>query len=225
MMISELKKLAVKLVYLYIGFAFIALGAALTIKANIGVSPWDVLHQGLAQSLDISIGFSQILVGIVVIIITAMFKSYPGFGTVLNIISIGLFLDLFMAIVPKPETALLVYLAFFLGLIALALGATLYLKASFGAGPRDSLLLAIIRKFQISTTYIKPIIEGIVIVLGILLGGNFGIGTIVILLTVGFFMDIFFKLLRFNPKQEIQLDFMDQIKYLKGMFSYEDTRS
>ncbi|MCA0403982.1 MAG: hypothetical protein LCH30_09325, partial [Proteobacteria bacterium] len=189
-----------------------------------GLAPWDVLAQGIARQLDIGLGQASIMVSFMVLILALFFKAIPSIGTFLNIIIIGLLIDIFIAlfnfyfVVPESFPSLLVI--YTIGLILMSLGASLYIVTKFGAGPRDMLLLGIIQKFKVSITYVKPAIEGIVLVIGIYLGGTLGIGTILNLLLMGYFMDIIFRYLNFDPKVVKQYNIIEQYSLIKRYLSY-----
>jgi len=214
-----------KIAYLYVGFFLVGLGIVLSVKSNLGLAPWDVLNQGISRTFDINIGIVNIYVGLAMIVIATFIKVYPGIATVLNAIFCGLFIELLMDHIPHPPNLFIAVIMNILGVVLLALGSALYLKAILGAGPRDSFFLGLVKKLQINITYIRPVVDGIVLLTGFLLGGTIGLGTIVALLFLGFFMDVFFRLLKYNPKEVTQMNFAQQIRYLKEMRNHEDSSS
>ncbi|MDL2212136.1 hypothetical protein LJB88_04595 [Erysipelotrichaceae bacterium OttesenSCG-928-M19] len=214
-----------KVAFLLCGYFLVALGISLGVVSNLGLSPWDVFAQGLGFTLNVNIGTAGIIISLTVMTLAMLIKVLPGIGTLFNIFFIGIFTNLIVPNLSTPPNFILCLLVNILGVICLALGSAMYLNAKTGAGPRDSLLLGVVHKTKISTKYIKPIIEGIVLVIGILLGGTFGIGTIIALLLMGYFMDIFFKFFNYNPKEVKQLNFIEQIAFLKGELVNENSGS
>ncbi|MEG0284310.1 MAG: hypothetical protein RR543_04585 [Erysipelotrichales bacterium] len=204
-----------RMLILLFGFFLIALGIVIALKGKVGVNPWDVLHQGVALHTGLPIGLVNIIVGMVVLLLGVFIKVYPGFGTILNIAVIGSIIDVLMKIIPEAN-GFVEGIAFnIVGSIIMALGVSLYLFTKTGAGPRDSFMLGIMQRYRIDTKYVKPAIEGVVLIIGIILGGNFGIGTFISLLVTGYMVDVFFKLLNFDPKVEKQLNMIEQIKTLR----------
>lgn len=202
-----------------IGIISFAFGLSLCVTTDIGLAPWDVFAQGVAKQLDINFGMANILTSFIVLIIAAFFKVIPGIGTFSNIIIIGILLDVFIYIINTyfsiSSSYFILIPIYILGLLFMSLGSVLYIIPRFGAGPRDSLLLGIIQKTSINITYIKPILEGVVLILGIYIGGTIGVGTILNLILIGFFMDIVFRYFNFDPKAVKQYNIIEQIDYLK----------
>lgn len=210
---------------LFIGFVIIAFGISISVRGQIGVSPWDVLHQGIANTMNIKFGQVSILVGLTVLILSMSIKIFPGFATVLNIVFIGLFIDVVLPYIPVAPNFYIGVIMNVVGATLMALGTTLYLYAKAGAGPRDSFLMGMIRKYQLDTRYVKPAIEGIVLIIGFILGGNVGVGTIISLLVMGYMMDVFFRLLKFDPKAEKQKNIREQIVSMKEVLKNEGSYS
>lgn len=210
---------------LLIGVLICSVGVSLIVQAAIGIQPWDVFHQGLANMTGISFGNISIIVGYSILAFSALFKFFPGPGTIVNIMVMGKTVDYLLVTIPKADNFYLGLAMNIAGAIILAFGTSLYLKACYGAGARDSLVMGLVHRLQIDTRYIKPVIEGIVLVLGIILGGNFGVGTFVSLFLVGFFIDLFLKIVDFDPKGVQQLTFVDIFNNLKGDLIENENRS
>ena len=160
------KNIMKKIAYLYVGFFLVGLGIVLSVKSNLGLAPWDVLNQGISRTFDINIGIVNIYVGLAMIVIATFIKVYPGIATVLNAIFCGLFIELLMDHIPHPPNLFIAVIMNILGVVLLALGSALYLKAILGAGPRDSFFLGLVKKLQINITYIRPVVDGIVLLTG-----------------------------------------------------------
>lgn len=169
------------------GMIFMSLGISLTIKGRwLGIAPWDVLHVGLYQNFGLTIGTWGILTGFIIIIVTALFlKEWPRIGTWLNMLLIGLFIDLFNWLLPDVSSTAVQTIFFVLGVIVLSYGVGIYVSPNLGAGPRDSLMLLFVDKFGWSLRIVRTAIEAIVTLFGFLLGGPVGVGTIIIVLLSG----------------------------------------
>ncbi len=171
----------------FVGLMTLGLGVALTIKGQrLGVSSWDVLHIGLFKNMGLSIGLWSIIVGII-IIVTASFglREIPKLGTLMNMIFVGLFIDFFNWLLPDPHTIPIQYIDFILGIVLMGIGGGIYLSSNLGSGPRDSLMLLTVKKFNCSITVARTIMEVIVAIVGFLLGGPIGIGTIIMAFALG----------------------------------------
>lgn len=189
------KDIGVRWIFFFTGLIILGLGVALTVKGStFGVGSWDVLHIGLFKQLGLSIGMWSILMGVIVITIASIgLGEFPRIGTFANMISIGLFIDLFNWLIPDPNTILFQLIAFVLGAFLIATGSGIYISANLGAGPRDSLMLLIVKKAKISVAVSRTIMEVAVAILGFLLGGPLGIGTVFIAFAVGPIMQFTMK--------------------------------
>jgi len=170
-----------------IGLIILALGISMTIKGKrLGVGPWDVLHVGLYEKFGLSIGIWSILLGFLIVISTAIvLKEWPKIGTWINMVLLGVFIDIFNWLLPNYETLIAQSVIFFLGVIVMSYGLGVYMSPNVGAGPRDSLMLIFVEKFGFSIKKTRTIIEITVVLLGWLLGGPVGIGTVIIALLIG----------------------------------------
>ncbi len=169
------------------GMMFLSLGISMTIKGQrLGIGPWDVLHVGLYENFGLTIGTWGIITGFLIIVGTTIFtKEWPKIGTWLNMVLIGVFIDLFNWLLPDFATLTGQIIIFILGVIVISYGIGIYVSPNIGAGPRDSLMLLFAEKFNISIKKIRTIIEVVVALAGWLLGGPVGIGTVFIALFIG----------------------------------------
>jgi uncharacterized membrane protein YczE len=166
------------------GILGIGVGIGLSVRAELGLAPWDVLHQGISKVTGISIGNVVILVGIVVLVAWIPLRQKLGIGTVINTLTVGLVADATLALVP-PVHAMVVRIPMFtFALLAFGLGGGLYIGAGLGPGPRDGLMTGITRRGY-RLWKVRTAIECSALVLGFLLGGSVGIGTVLIALTLG----------------------------------------
>src|SRR5699024_9973171 len=189
------KDLGLRWIFFFVGLMILGLGVALTIKGQrFGVGSWDVLHIGLFKQLGLSIGLWSIIMGIIVITIASIgLREFPRVGTFSNMICIGLFIDLFNWLIPNPNTLFIQLIAFILGIILIATGSGIYISANLGAGPRDSLMFLIVKKASFSIAVARTIMEAVVAVVGFLLGGPLGVGTVLIAFAVGPIIQITLK--------------------------------
>ncbi|MDD2534331.1 MAG: hypothetical protein PHC86_06500 [Eubacteriales bacterium] len=196
-----MKKYLIRLLTLVFGLFIFAIGIVMTMQANIGYAPWDVLHKGLSEMLGISFGSISILVGLLILIGVATSGEKLGFGTIANMVLIGAFIDLIVAMKLIPLIHGFFYGVLFmaLGLIAIAFGSYFYIKSGFGAGPRDSLMIVLRRKTHLPVGVSRVIVEGTTVLLGWLLGGPVGLGTVISAFGVGISIQFVFSLLKFDP--------------------------
>lgn len=169
------------------GLIIMSLGISMTIKGQrLGVGPWDVLHVGLYRKIGLSIGTWNIITGFLIISIVAIIvREFPKLGTWINMTVIGLFIDLFNWLLPDFTTLWGQTLIFIIGIIIMGYGAGIYVSPNVGAGPRDSLMLFIVERYDVSIKTVRTTIEIIVAIVGYLLGGPIGIGTVLIALLIG----------------------------------------
>lgn len=185
---------------LVFGLFLYALGIVVTMNAQIGYAPWDVLHVGLAKTIGMSVGVVSIIVGVVIGLITIMLGEKLGLGTILNMVLIGLFLDLLFAfhLIPVASNYLIGIIMLVIGLFIIALASYFYIGSAFGAGPRDSLMVALTRRTGLPVGVCRGTIEVLAVVIGWKLGGMVGIGTIISAFLIGFCVQVTFKLLKFD---------------------------
>ena len=172
----------------FIGLLIMSYGIVLSITANLGVSPWDVLHLGLAATTPLTPGMAVQLTGILIVaLVCYLMKRLPQIGTILNMVLVGLFIDLFLyyPFFPEPDRWYEQLVVLLIGIVLTGIGAGLYLACNLGAGPRDGLMLVIHLRKGWKVSRIKTGMELVVLVIGALLGGPVGIGTIILSLSIG----------------------------------------
>ena len=196
----NLKPRIITLLYLVIGLILFGLGETMLIAANVGVSPWTVLAQGISIKTGYSIGISTFFVSIGVLILWIPLKQKPGIGTILNTIIISIVLDVSLPYLPTPESFFLQALQVFIGVIIVGLGSGFYLISNLGPGSRDGLMTGLQKKTNLPIALIRATIEVSAVVFGFYLGGVVGIGTLVFAFGIGpavsaglFFVSRFFK--------------------------------
>jgi len=184
---------------LFGGFVGISLGAVMMIRAQVGLGPWDVLHQGISRQTGISIGMASILIAAPLMLGWLPLRERPGIGTLLNIVMIGLLIDLFMRFLPVATWLPVQLLQMAVGVVVLGTGAGLYLSAGMGAGPRDGLMMGLVRRTGRSVRLIRTLMELTVLVVGWFMGGTVGIGTVAFALGIGPVIQTTFQVLGTQP--------------------------
>ncbi|MDO4712012.1 MAG: hypothetical protein Q4A75_08540 [Peptostreptococcaceae bacterium] len=189
-----------KLFWLNIGFILCALGVVFIINSDTGFGPWDVLSSGLSITFGITIGQAVILVSVLLVVIEFFAGSSIGIGTLLNMILIGVYIDRIDALgIIRPGDLYITKLLFILiGTVILNFGIWLYMAQGLGSGPRDGLMVVLSKKLHLSIGLVKVINETVAVIIGYLLGGSFGVGTILIALFSGPILKMQFDLLRFD---------------------------
>ena len=183
-----------------IGFAIFGLSIATMIRSNLGTSPWALLEVALSGLTGITPGRMSIIVGFVVLLLALALGEKAGWGTLGNILFIGLWEDLFLGMIPSVENYLLIQTLMLLGAVFLmGIASAIYIGVDAGAGPRDSLMLAVHRKTGWSIRFGRAVIEIIDVTVGWLLGGPLGFGTVIFALLIGPSVQWAFKLFNVRP--------------------------
>ncbi len=195
-------KFIIKVIRLMLGLFAYSVGIVMLINANMGLSPWDVLHQGISRQTVLTMGQAGILVGLGIVFFNFIFKEKVGVGTILNMLFIGIFLDFLMLndILPQPDSLLARVSMLIGGMIVIAIASYLYIGAGLGAGPRDGLMVALQHKTGKSVRFVRNSIEITALVIGFILGGSVGPGTVITSVGQGYIMQFIFKVCRFNVK-------------------------
>ena len=182
------------------GFFLAALGIVFMIKANLGLSPWDVLHQGITKVMPITMGQANIVVGIIVVISSVFLGVKIGIGTILNTIFIGIFIDLItmMNIISLVDNLFIGIVMLVIGMVFMGLGTCIYLSCELGCGPRDGLMTALTRITKKPVKVIRTTIEVCALICGWLLGGYVGIGTIITAIGLGYIIQMWCKILKLD---------------------------
>lgn len=169
---------------LLLGLVICGSGLAFQIQGNLGLGPWEVLHQGISDRTGIPIGTVSILVGIVVLLGWIPLRERPGIGTLCNIVVIGATTDLWLTFLPEPDVLWLQVVFMAMGPIGFGIGSGFYIGAGLGPGPRDGLMTGIAARGH-SVRVVRTGIELGALALGWVLGGTVGLGTVVFALAIG----------------------------------------
>ncbi len=184
------------------GFLLFGLSIAIMVQANLGTSPWVVLEVALTHYLPITLGEATILVALVITGIDMLLRQPLGWGTIANMLSIGIWIDVVKPFVPAISGNVWLQIPYLLlGALIMGFATAVYVGVNAGAGPRDSLMLAITRLGKVSVRASRTVIEIGVVLLGWLLGGPVGLGTLIFALAIGPAVQLAFRLLRVNPPQ------------------------
>jgi len=196
-------RLTRRLIQLIVGLILFGVGIGLMLQSGLGVPPWDVLHQGLATRFGLTVGIWSIIVSVVVLLLWLPLREAYGLGTLLNAVIIGVVLDLTAIVLPDADTTGAAWVMLLGGIVLIGVASGLYIGANLGPGPRDGLMTGIAKRGP-SIRLTRATIEVSVLIIGWLLGGTFGIGTIVFAVTVGPLVQFFLPRLAISP--EVQVD-------------------
>ncbi|MBB5633247.1 putative membrane protein YczE [Cryobacterium mesophilum] len=183
-------------VQLLLGLFLYGIAIAMMIRAAIGISPWDVLAQGISLRTGIPFGFVTNIVGGVVLLLWIPLRQRLGIGTVLNALLIGPSAEVGLWLIPLQDDIWVRIVLFTGGLLLLAIATGLYIGARFGPGPRDGLMTGINKKYGVRIWIVRTSIEVVVLVIGWILGGNVGFGTLAFALLVGPLVHVTMPILR-----------------------------
>jgi uncharacterized membrane protein YczE len=185
------RDLAERLGQLLVGLFLYGVALGLMVRGGIGVAPWDVLALGVSGSTGLGYGLVTVLVSILVLILWIPLRQRVGLGTLLNALLIGPSADLTLALVPAPPSVWIGAPMFVAGLVLLAFATGLYIAADFGPGPRDGLMTGLVRRTGWHVWIVRTLIEGSVLLVGFLLGGPVGVGTVLFAFGVGPLVGLF----------------------------------
>jgi len=177
--------LPLRVIQLLTGLCLYGMGAAVMIRAAIGVAPWDVLSQGIALQTPLSFGVATNVIGALVLLLWWPIRQKPGLGTVLNVLLIGPSAQFGLWLLPEIHGLAWQIPMFVLGLLLVALATGLYIGARFGPGPRDGLMTGLHARTGWPIWAVRSGIEGSVLLIGWWLGGNVGVGTLAFALLIG----------------------------------------
>lgn len=178
-------RLPLRLLVLAVGLALYGASLAMMVRGDLGLAPWDVLHSGIVQHVPITLGQAVIVMSFVVLLLWVPLREKPGLATVANAVLVGLSADATLWLLDRPD-ALAARVALMVGGVVLCGFATaLYIGAQLGRGPRDGLMTGLARRTGWSIRLVRTGIEVSVVLLGLLLGGVLGVGTVVFALAIG----------------------------------------
>lgn len=217
-----MKKEAIRYLKLFLGLFICALGCIIILKSNLGLAPWDVLHQGISKITGITIGQASINLGVIIVLIDIFLGQPIGIGTILNFIFIGFFMDLiiFMDFIPMFESWFFKVLELLIGIFLYSYGTYLYMIQGMGCGPRDGFMQILTKKFNKPISIVKNGIKIIAFLIGWLMGGKLGIGTIITALIMGIFLQWIFKFYGMDIKKlhhrNLKEEFLNLNRVMRG---------
>jgi uncharacterized membrane protein YczE len=173
---------------LALGLAVIAVGIALMVRAELGLAPYEVLNQGVSERTALTIGQASIVLGLGVLLLWFPLRQRPGFGTITNIVTVGLMLDAWLLVVPEPSALWLRAVFLLAGVVCIGAGIGLYIGAGLGPGPRDGLMTGL-AEFGAPVWAVRLALESSALLLGWYLGGTIGVGTVAFAVGVPFLAD------------------------------------
>ena len=198
-MIKEILKSA-------LGLFIFSIGVYLTIQADIGLAPWDCLSMGVSGKVGYSYGIVHTVISIVILIIDILLKEKIGYGTILDALLVGNYVDLIDRIITLPQfhSIPISCIMVIIGLFIMGYGQYFYMDAAQGCGPRDSLLIALGKRFpKTPIGVVQTVLVGIALLIGWLLGGPVGIGTVISVFGMGTALQIVCKILHFEPRDVV----------------------
>ena len=213
------KKVFVEWGKIVLGLLVFAFGVHLTIYANIGLAPWDCLGMGVAKHTPFNYGISMTLIAVMVLMIDILLKERIGFGTIIDAFLTGNFVQMFNYINPFPENknTWLGIGIMLVGFVFMALGMWIYMSAQQCCGPRDSLLVGIGKRMpKIPIGIVEVILWAVVLLIGYLLGGPVGIGTLISTFGAGLVMQLVYNIIKFEPRKLKHRDVFSVMKELKN---------
>jgi uncharacterized membrane protein YczE len=186
------RRLVRRTTQLFAGLALYGIGMALMIQSRLGLTSWDVFHQGLSEVTGLSFGWVVILLGIPILLLWIPLRQRPGFGTVANLVVIGVVVDAALATIAAPAAMWLRTVYLVGGIVVIGVGTGLYIGARMGPGPRDGLMTGIVARFpRLSIRLVRTTMELTVLGIGWLLGGTVGLGTLAFALAIGPLAQVF----------------------------------
>jgi uncharacterized membrane protein YczE len=191
--LSTTDRLGRRLIQLYAGLALYGASSALLVESGLGLEPWNVLHQGLAELTGLTIGVVSIVVGAAVLLLWIPLRQRPGLGTVSNVFVVGIAMDGTLAALPEAHTLTVRIPLLLAGIVLNGVATGLYIAARFGPGPRDGLMTGLHRRTGRSIRLMRTGVEVVVVVTGFLLGGTIGVGTLLYALTIGPLAQLFLR--------------------------------
>ncbi|MFI7584017.1 YitT family protein [Kocuria sp. M1N1S27] len=181
----ESRRLPRRLVQLYAGLVLYGVTLGLLVRSELGVTPWDVLHQGLSRQFGVSIGTVVVVVSVLLLLLWIPLRERPGIGTISNAVVVGVVLDATLLVLPPVDAMPLRVLLVLSGVFLNAVATAAYIGVHLGPGPRDGLMTGLVRRTGGSVRIVRTSIEVTVVLVGWLLGGTVGLGTVLYALAIG----------------------------------------
>jgi len=214
-----IKKVVLEWLKIVAGLIVFSLGVHLTIYANIGLAPWDCLGMGIARHTPFNYGISMTIMAVTILVIDILLRERIGFGTIIDALLTGNFVQAFNYLNPFPENHnLWLGIAIMLvGFVFMALGMWIYMSAEQCCGPRDALLVGLGKRMpKIPIGIVEVLLWAVVLLIGYLLGGPVGIGTLISTFGAGLIMQLVYTLIKFEPRKLKHRDVFGVVKEMRG---------
>ena len=210
--------LSFRLFKLFVSFIIISTGIIFMLKADLGMNPWSTFAMGVSKVTHISFGQANQIIGLIILLIMIALKIYPGLATILDLSVIGFMVHLIeqLHVVSTPNHLSLQLLMCIVGLFMFCYGLIIYYKCGLGIGPRESIVMEVVKKTNKGFATVKTAIESSVFLCGVLLGGDFGIGTIIITVFTGRIMESLFKKYHYDVKEAKHLDIKNTLRFIRA---------
>jgi uncharacterized membrane protein YczE len=195
-----------------LGLFIFSIGVYLTIQANIGLAPWDCLSMGVSAKVGYSYGIVHTAISIIILIIDILLKEKIGYGTILDALLVGNYVDWigYLKLVPVSDNVAVSCAMVIIGLLIMGYGQYFYMAAAQGCGPRDSLLIALGKRFpRTPIGVVQTFMVGIALLIGWLLGGPVGIGTIISVFGMGSALQLVCKIMHFEPRDVVHKNVLE----------------
>jgi len=206
-----------KMPSLFLGLFLFAAGLVANLNSRLGMSPWGVLTIGLTNHVSLTFGQVSQLVGFAVLAIGWALGFSPGMGTLANMYFIGLFIDLIIAwgLIPVPDGLVLQFAMLFVSIALIGVGSYFYMRVRLGTGPRDGLMMGLVRRLDYPVAAVRGTLEVTVLAIGWLLGGPVGVGTVINAFTLGLSVQTAFRLGGYDKNAE-HTNLLKLFGYLSG---------
>ena len=178
-------RLGRRLPQLMVGLVLYGVSLAMMVRGALGLAPWDVLHSGLIRHVPITLGQAVVLMSFVVLVLWIPLREVPGIGTISNALVVGMAADATLALLDRPDEVVFQALLMVGGVLLCGLASAMYIGAQLGRGPRDGLMTGLSRRTGLSLRLVRTGIEVTVVLIGLLLGGVAGLGTVLYALAIG----------------------------------------
>ena len=195
-----------------LGLFIFSIGVYLTIQANIGLAPWDCLSMGVSAKVGYSYGIVHTVISIIILIIDILLKEKIGYGTILDALLVGNYVVWigYLKLVPVSDSVAVSCAMVVIGLLIMGYGQYFYMDAAQGCGPRDSLLIALGKRFpRTPIGVVQTFMVGIALLIGWLLGGPVGIGTIISVFGMGSALQLVCKIMHFEPRDVVHKNVLE----------------
>ncbi len=187
------RRLGRRLPQLYVGLFLYGSSAAFMVRSKLGLDPWDVFHQGVAQRLHVPMGLVLNVVGAIVLLGWIPLRQRPGLGTVSNVLLVGTSLSASLPLLPSSSILWVRVVYLVVGVVLCGIATGMYIGAEFGPGPRDGLMTGLPRYTHMSIRLTRTLLELTVLLVGWLLGGTVGIGTVLFAVCIGPLAQVFLR--------------------------------